>query len=182
MCNTPNMLQAAQAVAQAAPADAFAGRLVELASNATTGLMISIGHRTHLFEALKERPATSIELAERAKLNERYVREWLGALATSGIVVLDAASRLALTDTDLRMAVIGLGKLGAGELGYASDLDVMVVFDPPDARDEAVAAVERIVTRGDDRSPVWLDLVTPNGAAVPHAVICDSAGRLRLAA
>jgi glutamate-ammonia-ligase adenylyltransferase len=61
-------------------------------------------------------------------------------------VVLDAAIRLALTDTDVRLAVIGLGRLGAGELGYASDLDVMVAFDPPDARDEAVAAVERMVS------------------------------------
>lgn len=92
MCNTPNMVQAAQAAAQAAPAEGFANKLVELASSATTGLMISIGHRTHLFEALKEGPATSIELAERAKLNERYVREWLGALATAGIVKLDPAA------------------------------------------------------------------------------------------
>jgi glutamate-ammonia-ligase adenylyltransferase len=61
-------------------------------------------------------------------------------------VVLDAATRLALTDSDVRLAVIGLGRLGSGELGYASDLDVMVVFDPPDARDEAVAAVERMVS------------------------------------
>lgn len=58
--------------------------------------------------------------------------------------VLEAATRLALRDTDVDLAVIGLGKLGAGELGYASDLDVTVVFDPADARDEAIAAVERI--------------------------------------
>lgn len=92
MCNSPNMLQAAQTAAQNAPANDFAGKLVEMASNATTGLMISIGHRTHLFEALKEGPATSAELAGRAKLNERYVREWLGALTTAGIVELDAVS------------------------------------------------------------------------------------------
>ncbi|CAN5801166.1 bifunctional [glutamine synthetase] adenylyltransferase/[glutamine synthetase]-adenylyl-L-tyrosine phosphorylase [soil metagenome] len=61
--------------------------------------------------------------------------------------VLDAATRLALADTDgVRLAVIGLGKLGAGELGYASDLDVTVVFDPPDARDAALAAVERMLS------------------------------------
>ncbi len=60
--------------------------------------------------------------------------------------VLDAACRLALTDGDLRLAVIGLGKLGAGELGYASDLDVIVVFDPPAARDDALAAAERVMS------------------------------------
>ncbi|HSJ43847.1 MAG TPA: bifunctional [glutamine synthetase] adenylyltransferase/[glutamine synthetase]-adenylyl-L-tyrosine phosphorylase [Euzebyales bacterium] len=60
-------------------------------------------------------------------------------------VVLDAATRLALTGSDVRLAVIGLGRLGAGELGYASDLDVMVVFDPPDERAQAIASVERMV-------------------------------------
>lgn len=92
MCNTPNALQTARLAAEAAPDDAFAHKLVEIASHATTGLMISIGHRTHLFEALKQGPATSQELAARAKLSERYVREWLGALATGGIVELDSAS------------------------------------------------------------------------------------------
>jgi 2-polyprenyl-3-methyl-5-hydroxy-6-metoxy-1,4-benzoquinol methylase len=32
------------------------------------------------------RPATSQEIADSAKLNERYVREWLGAMTTGGIV------------------------------------------------------------------------------------------------
>jgi ubiquinone/menaquinone biosynthesis C-methylase UbiE len=94
MCNTPNVLQAARSAAKDAPAGTFAERLVELASNATTGLMISIGHRTNLFEALKEGPATSVELAERARLNERYVREWLGALTTAGIIKLEPATNV----------------------------------------------------------------------------------------
>ncbi len=59
--------------------------------------------------------------------------------------VLEVGTRLALEGTNVRLAVIGMGRLGAGELGYASDLDVMVVFDPPDARDEALEAVERMV-------------------------------------
>ncbi|MGH2794028.1 MAG: bifunctional [glutamine synthetase] adenylyltransferase/[glutamine synthetase]-adenylyl-L-tyrosine phosphorylase [Actinomycetota bacterium] len=36
--------------------------------------------------------------------------------------------------TGARFAVIGLGKLGGEELNYASDLDVMFVFDAPDER------------------------------------------------
>jgi glutamate-ammonia-ligase adenylyltransferase len=60
--------------------------------------------------------------------------------------VLEVGASLALEGTDVRMAVVGMGRLGAGELGYASDLDVMVVFDPPDARDEALEAVERMVS------------------------------------
>jgi SAM-dependent methyltransferase len=35
-------------------------------------------------------PSTSDEIAAAAELNERYVREWLGAMATAGIVEYDA--------------------------------------------------------------------------------------------
>ena len=54
------------------------------------GLMISIGHRTGLFDTLADAPPlTSQELATRAGLNERYVREWLGAMATGRILGYD---------------------------------------------------------------------------------------------
>jgi ubiquinone/menaquinone biosynthesis C-methylase UbiE len=52
--------------------------------------MASIGHRTGLFDRLSELPpATSEEIAARAELNERYVREWLGAMVTAGVVEVD---------------------------------------------------------------------------------------------
>jgi SAM-dependent methyltransferase len=52
--------------------------------------MIDLGSRTDLFAALAAGPATSDELAARAGLQERYVREWLGAMVTGGIVDHDA--------------------------------------------------------------------------------------------
>jgi SAM-dependent methyltransferase len=56
-------------------------------------LMISIGHRTALFDTMAEMgPASSREIANRAGLSERYVREWLGAMVTGGIVIYDAAN------------------------------------------------------------------------------------------
>jgi 2-polyprenyl-3-methyl-5-hydroxy-6-metoxy-1,4-benzoquinol methylase len=55
--------------------------------------MAAIGHRTGLFDAMRDQPPlTSVEIADRARLNERYVREWLGAMVTAGIVVVDAES------------------------------------------------------------------------------------------
>jgi len=54
--------------------------------------MIDIGHRTGLFTAAAG-AATSEELADRAGLTERYVREWLGAMVTGGIVDYDPRSR-----------------------------------------------------------------------------------------
>jgi 2-polyprenyl-3-methyl-5-hydroxy-6-metoxy-1,4-benzoquinol methylase len=55
-------------------------------------LMIDVGYRTGLFEAAAAGPATSEDLASRAGLQERYVREWLGAMVTSGIFEYDPAS------------------------------------------------------------------------------------------
>src|SRR5699024_5059024 len=60
-------------------------------------LMISIGHRTGLFDVLSEMDWTeSKELAQRAGLNERYVREWLGAMATGGVVEVDESDHYRL--------------------------------------------------------------------------------------
>lgn len=53
--------------------------------------MASIGHRTGLFDVLADAPSlTSEALAKRARLNERYVREWLGAMVAGGIIEIDS--------------------------------------------------------------------------------------------
>jgi 2-polyprenyl-3-methyl-5-hydroxy-6-metoxy-1,4-benzoquinol methylase len=68
-------------------AEAFGGRLLAALNDGAFCLMASIGHRTGLFDALRgQPPMTSDELAARAALNERYVREWLGAMVTAGAV------------------------------------------------------------------------------------------------
>jgi len=74
-------------------AEAFAGRLLTALNNGALCLMASIGHRTGLFDAMREQPPqTSNEIASRAGLDERYVREWLGAMVTSGVVTVDPQS------------------------------------------------------------------------------------------
>lgn len=73
-----------------AKAEAFAGRLLTALNNGALCLMASIGHRTGLFDVMRElAPATSAEIAARAGLNERYVREWLGAMVTAGVIEVD---------------------------------------------------------------------------------------------
>ena len=74
-----------------AAVQAFARTLFGHYTSGFVALMVDIGHRTGLFEALAGGPGTSAEIATRAGLNERYVREWLGAMATGGIVIYDAA-------------------------------------------------------------------------------------------
>ena len=68
--------------------EAFGEELVNVLNHAGLAMMISIGHRTGLFDALGNGvPQTSEQVANQAKLNERYVREWLGALVTGRIIM-----------------------------------------------------------------------------------------------
>jgi 2-polyprenyl-3-methyl-5-hydroxy-6-metoxy-1,4-benzoquinol methylase len=76
-----------------AKAEAFGGRMVGLLNDAMLGLMLSVGHRTALFDVMASMgPATSAEVAQRAGLDERYVREWLNAMTVGRIVDHDASS------------------------------------------------------------------------------------------
>ena len=73
--------------------DAFASQLLQTINHGALCLMIAIGHRTGLFDSLAGlSPATSAEIAAKANLNERYVREWLGAVAAGGVVEVDPTS------------------------------------------------------------------------------------------
>ncbi len=71
----------------------FAGELIGHYTSGMVTMMVDIGHRSGLFEAAAEGPATSEELAARAGLTERYVREWLGALVSAGIFALQPEDR-----------------------------------------------------------------------------------------
>ena len=74
-------------------AGAFAERMIGVLADASLALQISIGHQTGLFEAMSELPpSTSDEIAENAGLNERYVRECLGALVTGHVVDYDPSN------------------------------------------------------------------------------------------
>jgi SAM-dependent methyltransferase len=73
---------------------AFAEKALGIVNNGCLSLMISVGHRTRLFDTLATlEPAGSERIAAAAGLNERYVREWLGAMVTGGIVEYDAAAQ-----------------------------------------------------------------------------------------
>jgi len=68
-------------------AEAFAGRMIGALNEGAIAVMTSIGHRTGLFDAMAGLPSsTSGEIASAANLDERYVREWLGAMVVGGIV------------------------------------------------------------------------------------------------
>jgi 2-polyprenyl-3-methyl-5-hydroxy-6-metoxy-1,4-benzoquinol methylase len=72
-------------------AERFSERTFQIVNNASLAMMMSIGHRTGLFDTMSHLPpASAAQIAKAAQLNERYVREWLGAMVTGGIVKFDA--------------------------------------------------------------------------------------------
>lgn len=72
----------------------FAARLVGMVSDAAVVLQVSIAHQTGLFETMAGLPpTTSAELAAKAGLTERYVRECLAALVAGRVVTYDPAER-----------------------------------------------------------------------------------------
>jgi ubiquinone/menaquinone biosynthesis C-methylase UbiE len=76
-----------------AKAEAFAGTFLGALNYASLCLMASIGHRTGLFDTMRELPPSTVsEIASQSGLNERYVREWLGAMVTGGVVEVDDSS------------------------------------------------------------------------------------------
>ena len=77
-----------------AQAEAFAGRMMDILNGAALALMTSVGHRVGLFDAMADQPPlTSAQLAEAAGMHERYVREWLGAMTTGGVVHHDPTAQ-----------------------------------------------------------------------------------------
>ncbi len=94
------MTETSSAAASSSPAfepsraEAFAGRMVGILNESFTAMMLSIGHQTGLFDVMSGLPpSTSDEIARAAGLNERYVREWLGALVAARILEYEPAAR-----------------------------------------------------------------------------------------
>jgi len=73
------------------------------------------------------------------------VTDVCAALTSVWVAVLQAALDVIIrantpdSGVPARIAVIGMGRLGGGELGYGSDADVMFVCDPVPGTDESVA-------------------------------------------
>ena len=77
-----------------AKAKAFTQLMVRHLEGAAVSVMLEVGRRVGLFEAMaRMSAATSAEIAEKTSLSERYVREWLAAMVCGGIVEYAAAER-----------------------------------------------------------------------------------------
>ncbi|UCF93842.1 MAG: class I SAM-dependent methyltransferase [Desulfobacterales bacterium] len=78
------------AAKSAARREAFSKKMGEILNYGALNLAMAIGYRTGLFDVMDtfDAPQTVSRIAAKAGLNPRYVREWLGVMATGGIVEL----------------------------------------------------------------------------------------------
>ncbi|HSM42351.1 MAG TPA: class I SAM-dependent methyltransferase [Afifellaceae bacterium] len=75
-------------------AEAFTETVGNIINSGAVAVMLSIGHRTGLFDTMAALPpSTSEHIAKAADLSERYVREWLAVMVTGGIVTYDPTHR-----------------------------------------------------------------------------------------
>lgn len=99
----------------------FAGKMLGIYTRAVLTAMVDIGYQTGLFEASRDGPATAGELARRAGLQERYVREWLGAMVTGGLYTFDPESSCYALPADHAAALTGSGSRNLAPLGRIID-------------------------------------------------------------
>ncbi|MDM8537464.1 class I SAM-dependent methyltransferase [Desulfobacterales bacterium HSG17] len=70
----------------------FAETLTAILNNGATNLALSIGYQLRLFDVMDslDEPVAVTEIAEKANVNVRYLKEWLGVMVCAEIVVLSA--------------------------------------------------------------------------------------------
>ena len=87
----------------------FARHIFGLYTGGLLTYLIDLGNRTGLFAAAERGPATAPTLAERAGLRERYVREWLGAMVSGGIMTYDPATQTYTLPAEHAACLAGTG-------------------------------------------------------------------------
>ena len=123
------------------------GHLVS-ASSFATDLLTARPERIHaLEEGAEAADAGGALAAVVARYASREVLPKETGLALSGVADRVVREALDAVGPDLPVAVIGFGKLGAEELNFASDLDVMFVYEGegPDELRRGVQIAERVI-------------------------------------
>jgi ubiquinone/menaquinone biosynthesis C-methylase UbiE len=77
----------------AAKGQSFSQKMTDILNYGAINLAMAIGYRTGLFDIMDAfgAPQTAACIADKAGLNKRYVREWLGVMAAGEIVDLSSA-------------------------------------------------------------------------------------------
>ncbi len=146
----------------------FAGRMLDVMNSGLLAVLLSIGHRTKLFDTMSGMPwASSHEIAEAAELDERYVREWLSAMACGRVVDYDA-STATFRLPEGRAAYL---TRAAGPSNMAAWM-TMVGFLAP-VEDEIIQCFREGGGLGYDRYPKFAKAMAIQGRAFADAALVD---------
>ncbi|WP_084965645.1 bifunctional [glutamine synthetase] adenylyltransferase/[glutamine synthetase]-adenylyl-L-tyrosine phosphorylase [Thermoactinospora rubra] len=120
-----------------------------------------------------------LSLAGRDLLGETAFPEVTGELSDLAGAALEAALAVARAEVgadDVRLAVIGMGKCGARELNYISDVDVIFVADDPHQATRLAQAMMRACSAVTTEGSLWeVDAgLRPEGKAGPLVRTLDS--------
>lgn len=150
-------------------AEAFGGHVLGMINDAFLVVGLSVGHQTGLFDTMaSHEPATSAELAVAAELNERYVREWLGAMTVGRIVDYDPATDLYALPAEHAASLTRAA--GPGNLaGMSQFLGLLAPVEP-----EIVECFRSGGGLGYDRYPRFAELMREDSANVFDAALVET--------
>jgi glutamate-ammonia-ligase adenylyltransferase len=146
----PELLMRAPEVIQLYADGPEGPKLCDVEPESVAGALVASAgrHRDPMRAIAAARTLRRRELARVASadlLGMLEVTDVCAALTSVWVAVLQAALEVVIrantpdTGAPARIAVIGMGRLGGGELGYGSDADVMFVCEPEQGVDESVA-------------------------------------------
>ena len=151
----------------------FSEKMVDILNYGSLNLAMGIGYRIGLFDVMDAvgRPCTIDEICQEAKLNRRYVKEWLGVMVCGGIVDLirddDSEARFLLPKEhgDLLTRRAGNNNLGV----YTQEIPLLT--------DCAMAHVHQGFLTGNgvsyDNYPDFHDFMAELGDAKHRQVLVD---------
>ncbi len=150
-------------------AKAFTKTMLGLLNGGSLALMCSIGHRTRLFDTMAgAAPSTSSEIAAAAGLDERYVREWLAAMASGGILDYDASDETFVLPVEHQTLVTRAG----GPLNVANSLQMIALMGQ--VEDDVVEAFTTGAGVPYSRYPAFQKLMAESSAARFDAALLDT--------
>lgn len=121
------------------PQDVVGGMVASAIRQRDLKASISVARSHRRFELARVASADILGMLDVPEVCRALSLVWAGVLNAALTVVVNASVAERGSPAPARMAVIGMGRLGGGELGYGSDADVLFVCDPIEGTDDADA-------------------------------------------
>ena len=138
----------------------FMGTMLGTLNGGSLALMLSVGHRTGLFDTMAPLgPVTSDQLAEAAGLDQRYVREWLAAMTAGEIVEFSPGDKTYVLPEEHATLVTRAG----GPLNIASTMQYIALLGQ--VEDDVVEAFTTGAGVSYDRYPAFQALMAEQSGA-----------------